>query len=744
MAFHPNQITQEYIYQAINRINKENIRLIPSTKYEVIINGQSYPPKELMRYARYELDGSYDYPFSGGEPTNSHFTSLGFKITKKHSNENLISNLINNYKVFINQKGLDPELYKWELVKRNLGHPDLKAKDFKAEMSRLDLSNLVYPLVTSTINDFAQRNPAHYRDCLAILYDENRLINDRIEHFDIELKRLNRSILEEKKHTHHHDERTVSVLLTYFNPTKYTFYKESYYIKYCKYLGIENIKTKGGKYSHYLELIYQLANYISKDNDLVRLVNSLMNKNCYLDSEHLILAQDILYQSFDSTNFNLDKTNSSTKMNRSRIPLNQILYGPPGTGKTYNTINRAIEIINPSFDLNQDRHIIKSEFNRLTEEGLIRFVTFHQSFSYEDFVEGIKPKTIKKTAKDGDKTHDIVYEIEAGVFKQLCKNAIICKDSIDLSSLVGKKLGKTIVIETTEEIIRLRKPQGGEMLLPITMLLELKRYLKDNNIDLLSSRKIDSSGIDRSRYPTLEPYLINGYPNFIPELMNEINSIHTIESIKDKQNHVLIIDEINRGNIASIFGELITLIEEDKRERGTEMLSTVLPYSKEKFSVPKNIYIIGTMNTADRSVEALDIALRRRFSFIEMAPNYSLIENKEFEGVNLCDLLNMINLRIEKLLDKDHRIGHAYFMRVNTKEDLKKVFKDKIIPLLEEYFFGDYSKIGLILGKSFIQRNEYDSTFKFADFESDDLVDLLDKPIYKLTDSKEWNFDSIL
>jgi 5-methylcytosine-specific restriction protein B len=190
-------------------------------------------------------------------------------------------------------------------------------------------------------------------------------------------------------------------------------------------------------------------------------------------------------------------------------------------------------------------------------------------------------------------------------------------------------------------------------------------------------------------------------------------------------NYVMIIDEINRGNVSQIFGELITLLEEDKRsgvENGMP-LSLTLPYSKKSFSVPNNLYIIGTMNTADRSVEALDTALRRRFSFEEMPPCYDL-EELEYEivsSISANQFLKTINNRIEKLLDKDHLIGHSFLIKKVNEDALTKVmetFYKNIIPLLQEYFFGDYGKIGLILGSGFVKKKD-DNEITFAKFEYD-------------------------
>jgi len=319
----------------------------------------------------------------------------------------------------------------------------------------------------------------------------------------------------------------------------------------------------------------------------------------------------------------IEKPIKKAKTSKSH-PLNQILFGPPGTGKTYHTVNKAVEIANTDFDLSQNRDEIKAEFDRLKTAGQISFVSFHQSMSYEDFVEGIKPK-LDKTATD-----KVQFELKRGIFKQISKNA--------------------------EE---------------------------------------------------------------------------------DPQNaYVLIIDEINRGNVAGIFGELITLIEDDKRIGKTEELSVTLPYSGEQFGVPANLHIIGTMNTADRSVEALDTALRRRFVFTEMQTKPVLLENREIEGVNLTTLLQTINLRIEKLLDRDHLIGHSFFWEVRKPKDLYNAFYDKIIPLLQEYFYRDYEKIGLILGEKFVQKKEqnakllkfYGKELDFSDFDEKDVYEIVKYP----------------
>jgi 5-methylcytosine-specific restriction protein B len=208
---------------------------------------------------------------------------------------------------------------------------------------------------------------------------------------------------------------------------------------------------------------------------------------------------------------------------------------------------------------------------------------------------------------------------------------------------------------------------------------------------------------------------------------------------KKVKSYVLIIDEINRGNVSAIFGELITLLEEDKRIGRKEELRVKLPYSKdEDFGVPQNLYIIGTMNTADRSVEALDTALRRRFSFTEVMPDLTVLETVEYKDFKRLEIMSRMNNRLEILLDRNHTLGHAYFM----KEDFKKSFQNEIIPLLQEYFYNDCSKIGLILGKGFVREKlikgvKIDKSL-LADFDSKDEIDILKNyeliPFSEITD----------
>ncbi len=400
--------------------------------------------------------------------------------------------------------------------------------------------------------------------------------------------------------------------------------------------------------------------------------------------------------------------------NMNPISLNQILYGPPGTGKTYNTINRALQIIENKSLIeleSEERDALKQRFDHYSNNGQIMFTTFHQSMSYEDFIEGIKPE-IEEDA-EGGKT--VIYEVKKGIFKQIAEEArkiryqseeYVQQYTFDdawnkLIELVKDKISKKTLLKIGSWEYGLSSKDS----LKYSSVNSPSQYTftitKQNILDSYHKKIARPSGAFQKDMNEIVEFMKTEFQlaDYVEE--NEISN--KIE--QTPKPYVLIIDEINRGNVSQIFGELITLIEEDKRLGKNEALEVILPYSKEKFGVPSNLHIIGTMNTADRSVEALDTALRRRFSFVEMMPEYEALNKIQFDDFHLGELLKTINSRIEALLDRDHTIGHSYFINIkpNDTEALKEAFTNKIIPLLQEYFYHDYEKLALILGEGFVE-----------------------------------------
>ena len=930
-------LTKELVEQAAKGIDEIGIPPGRSGKrYEVIINDKPYPFKllatEAAKLAEVKLTPKEFY--SNDNYRNTFKDLTGFECIKKIGKDP-IADIISKYKKLIKKTRLKDEIYKWHNAKKYHGKPNVNALDFKAEISSIDFSNLIYGIGLGVIKHLTNDKPEEFREVFKVLLDESIELQERIITFNTETLKTYRTLVPNEKHSHHQDERTMGTYLALYDANTYPFFMDSFYQKFCKLLDVKS-KQKNYKYVHYIELLQDLINdYILPDEELLRLKSEILDENCFEDKNHLILAQDILWQMLEQNkaferkywrvgtteegkslwdvmlksnhisigwggfgNFNeyniskredvlkvfsdhnySEKNKSTTSRKAGELldfylninvgdvilaqngqkvlgvgiikegyhfddsfyfshykpvewkvinpldfnnkiglqttvfpikdyelitkieallenqspmnykndkPLNQILYGPPGTGKTYHTINKAIEIINPKFNLELDRSEIKKEYDRLVKEGQIVFTTFHQSMSYEDFVEGIKPKINELESEDAIlETDELKYEIKDGIFKQIVKkereNYVYSKEK-HTYNLPLKALSKLDSISFGK--IRFDKWEEGDELydycmenncicIPYNNEINFESAKSEIDINKLFGDNSNQNSHEIIAIKSLKIWLQQGDWVFITEagknivksiaiidgeyyyddktpvfskhfrkvkwLLKDVNIpndkiytsrfssyntclLYTKKVIKDFfkqddenvfQNYVLIIDEINRGNVSSIFGELITLIENDKRLGENEALEVILPYSKEKFGVPTNLYIIGTMNTADRSVEALDTALRRRFSFEEMKPEPNIIKTKgklsEHQGIlkddeseiDLPELLQIINERIEILLDRDHLIGHSYFMNVADLENLKEAFSKQIIPLLQEYFYGDYGKISLVIGEGF-------------------------------------------
>lgn len=503
----------------------------------------------------------------------------------------------------------------------------------------------------------------------------------------------------------------------------------------------------------------------------------------------------------------IQQTNKSANETNGVPPLNQILYGPPGTGKTYNTINKALEILGVETQ-GKSRAELKAKFDEFRQNGQVEFITFHQSFSYEEFVEGIKPKFIN--SNEGAESSKMEYEIKSGIFKQICKNAQEnLENSQKSQEQIKQELDLQELFEAYLESVELKLNEADfddpALKIPNSKMTIRKIYRLDNGegrslfvgVEGAESMQSLTKDIILRDYASFKSGVIKSYQDIKPKYESQAkyhgNAIYYFEIFKkmaefeksyEPQNqavgevklkpYILIIDEINRGNISKILGELITLIEPSKRIGGDEELRVTLPYSNESFGVPKNLYIIGTMNTADRSIALLDTALRRRFEFVEMMPQPELLKNiwivkdteqrdnenqvipenhieeldkyiMQQESNCLYKILNSINNRIEFLLDREHTIGHAFFFEKAkiykndklewyelTLESLKEIFVKKIIPLLQEYFYDDYAKIDAVLnGNKMIEITEVKVSSLFSKKDKD--LELDDKKIYKIT-----------
>lgn len=517
-----------------------------------------------------------------------------------------------------------------------------------------------------------------------------------------------------------------------------------------------------------IKAIKKLINQLEKVDHFIP--NSRRSKDNY---DHLLSALRN-YELFITGDF---QARSIFKdMEQSNYPLNQILYGPPGTGKTYKTTELAVKIAEPkkydeitrNNDSYEKQHqFIKELYDNLVKSKRIGFTTFHQSYSYEDFIEGIRV--------DSDDEDNIKYKVEDGVFKELVVlandstfqlspdrniNNISDKEIWKMSlgdtskgddkyqncienNYIGMNYGKDIDFsdaKSQDDIINLYQEKKDHIYTkkdyPVTSVFRFKNEMKvgdliivtdgnrkyraigevtgeyefnvDDDFLFFQTRKVKWLKVLKNSLPK-DPLFKKGISQMTLYKLNaeSIDRSYLAQILSERsevKKHVLIIDEINRGNISKIFGELITLLENDKRAEASDQRTAILPYSKDKFSVPQNLYIIGTMNTADKSLAQMDLALRRRFDFIEMLPDESLLDELNVFDINVSDLLKTINQRIEVLLDRDHLIGHSYFWSLKAlaseselQLELAKIFKNKIIPLLQEYFFADWERIRWVL-----------------------------------------------
>lgn len=369
---------------------------------------------------------------------------------------------------------------------------------------------------------------------------------------------------------------------------------------------------------------------------------------------------------------------------------NIMLYGAPGVGKTHNYQKLITMIENgikekdifENISKNEDIELNSDEFQKIKDEKRIEFVTFHQSYSYEDFIEGFRPS---------ENAH---IELEDGIFKTMCNKAknqikesiskhISFDEAFDIlrSEYIESELDKIYSVSNVEIMIHEFKEKTIKVQ---SSKAKDHQYVKKSDLSTVVQGVLDDKVIKPSDIKILDvkkdTISLGGlYFPFAKKIVKIMEETRNIVEDREK-NFYIVIDEINRGNISKIFGELITLIEEDKRDS----YEVTLPYSKEKFKIPSNLYIIATMNSTDKSIATIDIALRRRFTFLKMKPNEDLVKNE-----NAKELMLSLNKFIKEILGEDYQLGHSYFMKIENEEDLEFVKEYKIRPLLEEYFYAD-------------------------------------------------------
>ncbi len=466
----------------------------------------------------------------------------------------------------------------------------------------------------------------------------------------------------------------------------------SHYLEFIKYVNaykeytskdmVKYLKTRGGDKEFKVEIKNQKIEVIASVDNIIRTYSlerflrySVLGKIEEDSSYAKPLFEDIL----NNSNLSIIKLSENEKIYKEQhfenekilsenqnLSLNQILYGPPGTGKTYHTIDKALEILGENLESRDEK---KAKFDEYVKNGQIVFTTFHQSYGYEEFVEGIKPSL------NSDENSQINYKVKDGIFKELCKKALENRDDIESFNFYINDLKektkedannpeKYFQLPNTKYSIQYR---GGKTFR--IKFDDMSKNHKDYPVSIDNIEKLyKTSNIDE---------IYNSA--YVKAILNYLKS-QGLKDYKEKDEkinlpYIIIIDEINRGNVSKIFGELITLIEPSKRIGESEELKVTLPYSGKKFGVPKNVYILGTMNTADRSITSLDTALRRRFEFVEMMPDPDLLKNvficKDVENPNkdedylgddaktegfaeiLQNILISINKRIEFLLDRE-------------------------------------------------------------------------------------------
>lgn len=647
------------------------------------------------------------------------------------------------------------EEYKWDLLDRSEG------KDVLAVFDGLRGENVIdNPRTDSVIKYLVENEADKTRVCCQHLIDESVPLNERLAAFKSEIKALCPS----KWKNTANDERTASALLTCVYPETYTFYKDEIYQNICDYFGYTSRKA-GKKYEHFMELVNGFVKSYGEEIQQIMLneIKGFKNKPLNLAVQTLFWCMKD-YMKEDLKNKMTTDTNNSSKgtwyddvVRTWERRKNVVLYGAPGTGKTYDVPELAVRLCDPSFMVAEpSREEIVSRYNQLKTEKRIAFTTFHQSLDYEDWIEGLRPVV--------NENNQVTYEIESGIFKKLCEeaerpvvkdkqvgisdNAVVWKVSL---AGTGDNPVRSDCMENNH--IRIGWDDYGPVISDETdwsvyngegkQILDAyinKMKIGDIVMSCYSSQTIDAIGVVVGEYEFEDKFpnykrvrRVNWLVKNINENIVEMNdgktmtlgtvyrlnsiTLDNVKSILEKYDtsskmeendkaYVMVIDELNRGNVSKVFGELITLLEADKRKGRINAESVVLPYSKKAFHIPNNVYLIATMNTADRSLGSLDYAIRRRFAFIAEKPfglDVKGFDEDLFEKVSSLFVKNFDDYKesgwdptmklepadtlSEEYKPEDVWIGHSYFLMQDEEgnDNTTNRLLYEIIPLLEEY-----------------------------------------------------------
>ena len=647
------------------------------------------------------------------------------------------------------------EEYKWDLLDRSEG------KDVLAIFDGLRGENVIdNPRTDSVIKYLVENEADKTRVCCQHLIDESVPLNERLAAFKSEIKALCPS----KWKNTANDERTASALLTCVYPATYTFYKDEIYQNICDYFGYTSRKA-GKKYEHFMELVNGFVKSYGEEIQQIMLNEIKGFKNKPLN----LAVQTLFWCMKDYMKEELDKkmtteTNNSSKgtwyddvVRTWERRKNVVLYGAPGTGKTYDVPEFAVRLCDPSFMVTDpSREEIGSRYNQLKTEKRIAFTTFHQSLDYEDWIEGLRPVV--------NENNQVTYEIESGIFKKLCEEAerpVVKDKQVGIAdnavvwkvSLAGTGDNPVRSDCMKNSYIRIGWDDYGPVISDETdwsiydgkgkQILDAyinKMKIGDIVMSCYSSQTIDAIGVVVGDYEFEDKFpnykrvrRVNWLVKNINENIVEMNdgktmtlgtvyrlnsiTLDNVKSILEKYNtsskmeendkaYVMVIDELNRGNVSKVFGELITLLEADKRKGRVNAESVVLPYSKKAFHIPNNVYLIATMNTADRSLGSLDYAIRRRFAFIAEKPfglDVDGFDEELFEKVSSLFVKNFdeykesgwdqtMKLEPADTLSDEYKpedvwIGHSYFLMQDEEgeDNTSNRLLYEIIPLLEEY-----------------------------------------------------------